>query len=140
MQERLLSPAIVHFSKEQMIWECITDVATEVGGRNSVNPSDRNPGFVDNSKADFMALRKRYHSGEALTKAQWYGTIEDCSSRLLTKDTDKLAAIAGAAQRFRAAGIGGPYIAGLWEDNLASELFWRPQVLRNTRSTSELAG
>jgi len=53
----------------------------------------------------------------------WEALIENYSSRLLTHESDRLAAVHGLARPMQdAANI--PYVVGLWEDHLHQQLMW----------------
>ena len=68
----------------------------------------------------------------------WYTLIEDYSCRKLTKpDEDKLAAISGIARLN--AHVLGPYIAGLWINDIAIGLMWQsPSIARPGASPQPL--
>jgi hypothetical protein len=53
----------------------------------------------------------------------WHRIVEQYSRRDLTIQSDKLPAISGVASKIEKA-TGSAYIAGLWKDNLASDLLW----------------
>lgn len=54
-------------------------------------------------------------------------SIEEYSSRSVTKTSDRLPAISGYAHETSKA-IGGSYLAGLWENDLVSGLLWVVQI------------
>lgn len=64
-------------------------------------------------------------SGPAFQRNYWYGLIEDYSSRYLTKETDKLPALAGLALKFCEDQNPGKYLAGIWSSHLPSALLWK---------------
>ncbi|KAG6357463.1 hypothetical protein INS49_013340 [Diaporthe citri] len=116
LQERLLSPALLHFGREQMVWE----------------PD----GAFGLSKQDFVSSRKKF-SGPSRSAADfhdWYAVVEDFSSRDLTVKTDKFPAIAGVAYQFRSLDPRGAYVAGLWEEDLVVGLFWGARPIRHIGS------
>ncbi|WYZ43587.1 hypothetical protein EsH8_VII_000023 [Colletotrichum jinshuiense] len=130
MQERFLSPALLHFSQDQIFWECHTGVATEDSGCTQYLRRTRQiSSHVNNSKQGFAALRKSHRNIETLDLSSWYTLVEEYNSRDLTYDSDKFAALAGAAERFRSANSG-DYIAGLWKNDLPTGLFWSPRIMR----------
>lgn len=57
----------------------------------------------------------------------WYGKVEDYFSRLMTRESDKLIAIAGFARHFQRDTMGGSgtYLAGLWKEHFPGCLLWR---------------
>ena len=54
---------------------------------------------------------------------QWTGIVEDYSQRKLSRENDKLPALAGLAKTVAAAS-GDTYLAGLWERHLIAHLAW----------------
>lgn len=115
LQERLLSPMLLHFGRGQMYWECRAATAQE-----------DNANFVD-IQSSFTPMRRAFGAGAAPPAVgDWYVAVEEFSRRRLTYGTDKLPAMAGVAGRFLEAGVGGAYVAGLWERDLESGIFWAP--------------
>lgn len=137
MQERLLSPALLHFSQEQLFWECRAGVSSEVEGKSSLSsyPTVSTASF-NYVTTDFITLRQTFGSTTAPTTdlAVWYKLVEEFSTRALTFGADKLPALAGAAERFRANGVGGDYyVAGLWAAQMPHGLCWGPRTRRMPR-------
>ncbi|GAB1314570.1 hypothetical protein MFIFM68171_04780 [Madurella fahalii] len=121
MQERLLAPAILHFGEEQMFWKCRIHQAYEDG---RVDPEGT--WYYDNVSS-FMKLRKSINLGTTGEWGTWYHIVEDYSRRNLTVASDKLPAIAGAAQTFREAQscrTAPTYVAGLWKQDIRRGIAW----------------
>ena len=128
VQERVLSPRILHFGKSQIFWECNQNQASETYATGlphsvrigSLNKTDR---------------------GVNTVFPEWKVIIEAYSHGALTKQTDKLVAISGIARaiernRSRAttqkddAGNPRKYIGGLWSDyGLPDQLGWSASVM-----------
>jgi hypothetical protein len=53
----------------------------------------------------------------------WFNLLEDYSRRLLTREEDKLVALAGIADRIRET-CGLSYVAGLWKSTILLDLLW----------------
>lgn len=134
LQERLLSPALLHFGREQMVWECQQAIYTEASGEVRIENSNRPDGAFGLSKQDFVSSRKKFSGRSAADFHDWYAVVEDFSSRDLTVKTDKFPAIAGVAYQFRALAPRGAYVAGLWEDDFVVGLFWGARPIRHIRS------
>lgn len=118
LQERLLSPRILHFGGEQMFWECRTKYASE-SYPNGIS-EHVSPGI------DFKYL----HVDESMDWSYddhydaWSRTVEKYSTCALTFQSDKLVAISAIAklvQSFRK----DEYIAGIWGRTLEKEMLWR---------------
>lgn len=131
LQERLLSPALLHFGREQMVWECQHAIYTEASGEVEIQNSGRPDGAFGLSKQDFASSRKKFSGHSAAGFHDWYAVVEDFSSRALTVETDKFPAIAGVAHQLRSLAPRGAYVAGLWVEDLAVGLFWGARPIRN---------
>lgn len=132
LQERLLAPRVLHFCQDQVAWECYHLDATECfphGVSNmelrsghvkerarlkSLMPNDYGPKPVE---VDKMEVSDSAHES-------WKRVIERYSKTGLTKESDKLIALAGIAELL-SCDIRGLYVAGMWEKYLASQLLWR---------------
>lgn len=109
LQEQLLSPRILSFSKDQIVWECKKEVIAE--SKNVIRPP--------------------YSNSSILTGTlNWRNVVAEFSKRVLTYDTDKLPAMAGIASAFSRS-IHGRYCAGLWMYNLPHDLIfaWRTPII-----------
>ena len=61
----------------------------------------------------------------AVLHNRWYSFVEDYSSRFMTKESDKLPALAGLAAKSSNKLDLGIYVAGIWSTHLPSALLWR---------------
>lgn len=130
MQERLLSPALLHYSKGgPMIWECRAGAASEIDGQRTLS-ANRRQRDQDESHL-FFQLRQEFLLQRPSDYMSWYKLVEQYSSRKLTVASDKLPALAGAAQEFVTNGMTSQYAAGLWEDDIVTGLFWFARGIRD---------
>ena len=111
LQERLLSPRVVHFDAEEMKWECKSMRDCQCGGMT----------VLSNFKLDHHASVDR---GETPLSHSWMRVSERYSALDLTYEKDRLVALSGIATEAGKTGAGGRYLAGLWEKNLAHQLCW----------------
>lgn len=119
LQERLLSPRVVHFTDQELIWECMEHVTCECSAIRSL----WSPGHVPFEKSILHEpLLARLAARDV--QQQWWRLVEEYSRLQLTRERDKLPAIAGAARRVSAY-RGGMYLAGLWRDGLLLDLLWQ---------------
>ncbi|KAJ1334082.1 HET domain-containing protein [Microdochium nivale] len=128
LQERLLSPRVLHFAKNQLFWECREHSAAECY-------PDRLPRSVRNSlpamfkKLDPASRSKNLHrrggnGDESMFYHQvWNSIVRAYSATRLTHGSDKLIALSGVAKYF-APRIGDVYVVGMWRKYLASSLLW----------------
>ncbi|KAL7806376.1 heterokaryon incompatibility domain-containing protein [Trichoderma aethiopicum] len=115
-QERTLAPRIVHFTNEQVFWECHSLTANEVLPEGL-------------SKASQTGIDRRVSSNLPLDelKYRWYAEIMTrYSATSLTFADDRLLAVSAVAKQFCAAMQRDPssYLAGIWEDDLPVSLLW----------------
>ncbi|KAL7805926.1 heterokaryon incompatibility domain-containing protein [Trichoderma gracile] len=115
-QERTLAPRIVHFTNEQVFWECHSLAATEVLPQGLSSTSQ-------------TGLDRRISARLPLDelKYKWYAEImTGYSATSLTFANDRLLAVSAVAKQFCAAMQRNPskYLAGIWEDDLPASLLW----------------
>jgi hypothetical protein len=116
LQERLLSPRLLHF-KHELIFECREDRVCEcLDSKISRWP----PAIA--SKANGDELKLVTMSSEALCSS-WHNIVSDYARLQLTYNSDVLPAISGLAQLYQRY-LGGSYVAGMWAASLASCLTW----------------
>jgi Heterokaryon incompatibility protein (HET) len=135
LQERHLSSRMVHFSRNQMIWECNEIVACETypdgipkiratyneDGRRTMKLADviSNDPFHDNVDPEGEAELVGVHPYE-----YWPSVVEQYMRCSLSYSQDKLVAISGLAKKV-ANITREKYLAGLWDnDDLPIQLLW----------------
>ncbi|CAF9925626.1 MAG: hypothetical protein HETSPECPRED_005875 [Heterodermia speciosa] len=146
LQERLLSPRIIHFGSNQLLWQCGLDSLCEMfptassKNRLGVGPA----GYTDRDLRAFVpVLRLLQETPEEkldlflLEEAYrpWDTLVSTYSSMNLTEGEDKLIAIQAIAEAMQAA-VRDRYIAGLWESRIVEDLLWRvcPESMLNGTS------
>lgn len=129
LQERLLSPRVLHFGRDQIFWECREHTAAEcypqmlpeIILRNNLGSKFKrlNPkalgAYVTPTGDQLDGPRFYYHV--------WNSIIKEYSETRLTKGTDKMIALSGIAKYF-ASVMDDTYVAGMWRKYLASSLLW----------------
>lgn len=107
LQEKMLPPRTIHFGDRGAFWECKTLIASEHlpegFPRQLVSPIVRRKGKFE------------WH---------WPQIVRIYSAANLTFGKDKLPALSGVA-RLGYNETGDQYLAGLWRNNLESQLCWR---------------
>lgn len=112
LQERLLSRRVLHYGREEVLWECMGCSARERTTRFSEEDTGK------------RIIRKHYLGDAASVQIQqWYDIVCQYSGLDLTFDTDVFAAIGGIARTFRNA-TGMKYAAGLWWEHLPYGFLW----------------
>ncbi|KAK3946651.1 heterokaryon incompatibility protein-domain-containing protein [Pseudoneurospora amorphoporcata] len=97
-QERILSPRVLHFNEEELMWECRTSVLCEC-----------QPAHCDD---------------QSELQAQWRAMVQEYSALNLSHGTDKLPALSGLAKQLGRMRPSAKYLAGLWSDSLHFDLLW----------------
>ena len=129
-QESQLGPRLLHCGGEQLSWECLTDLRSEVSPLQRVHPTTPGSYFFRPpvSTQGFRDLAKRQRQSNF---AYWYQMVERYSDRALTYAGDKLPGIAGLADHFwntfhtEYHDHGLQYLCGLWKEDLLRGLMWR---------------
>ncbi|KAM0449546.1 hypothetical protein ACHAO4_007568 [Trichoderma viride] len=110
-QEQLLSRRMLHFTRNELVWECLEDTQCECG-------------WLDNNNVRRQGATGSYK--RAAGDKTWAEVIKEYAKRPLTVATDRLPALGGIAKT-TAVEKGydtEEYLCGLWERDLESTLFW----------------
>ena len=125
-QERILPPAVLHFADRQMSWECRSGHYFESGDYEEVDPFLKLP----SSPHDETCFGEEHKDKFFL----WYKVVKDYSPRKLTKNSDRLVALAGVAEEY-ATRESSTYLAGIWAADLPRGLLWQGrEVLAKTKA------
>ena len=145
-QERMLAPRVLHYTKQQMIWECAYGIFYEASDDEGHRPyhnamytkskcqhfvtkafsqEDTVPHYQDHN----TKMPGRGFEDTSLERIEtWHRCIAMYSSRSLTVPNDKLHAIAGVAKMLNHSGQLGEYLAGIWSTHLAYSLSWKSKL------------
>ncbi|PNP80398.1 hypothetical protein FNYG_05997 [Fusarium nygamai] len=112
----MLSPRVLHFCNEEVIWVCLASQRSESG----CNDRDYNDG------KSFKPTLFSCVDDTLRDKAQftWHRTVQEYSRLDLTYESDKTIALAGVAQRMQRTRPDDRYLAGIWEKYLPLDLLW----------------
>lgn len=116
-QERMLAPLIIHFTKNQVFWECHSLEASEV--------------LPQGIPSEPLRLNKGVETSPQSTKEhvglQWYELVEACSRTELSFADDRLLAISALAKQccLRMGLDSSDYLAGMWKADLPLSMLWR---------------
>ncbi|KNG50958.1 heterokaryon incompatibility protein [Stemphylium lycopersici] len=113
--ERHLAPRSLHFTKNEVVWECRRGTTFE-----------RFPSVLPNILRREWDLRKD-------TAPTWKMVVKNYSGTSLTYPTDRLVALSGIARQMQMK-TNYHYIAGMWRESLGMDLCW---VLKSDTSTDE---
>jgi hypothetical protein len=149
-QERLLSSRVLHFSHDQIFWECREHKACERYPLGDVSLQD----FGHRKALTYFKLLLggydlQIQTIHRLTEGKtdsvygiWNGMMQTYSKTSLTNPLDKLIALSGIAKQ-----ISGftqdTYVAGMWRGHLETDLLWvivdflpQPDVAKAYRAPS----
>ena len=129
VQEHFLSPRMVHFSEEQLFWECHDKIACEIHPTTSFQDDDIYESFKG-AKSMLVGTRYGPHDDIAVENgnvgAMHLGgkLVRRYSTTMLSFETDKLVAISGIAKQMKST-LQDDYIAGLWKRCFIHQLAWK---------------
>jgi hypothetical protein len=123
-QERLLSPRILHFTKNELIWECSECIHCEC---SSIHETQWQVTKKTTSRPNLWA-----DEPPAEVDRQWQDIVSTYRYKYLTFDKDIFPALQGLAKMVPDSM--GPYLAGLWRSTLQLNLTWYvPSFVRDPR-------
>jgi len=125
-QERLLSPRVLHFTNNELVWECMEAFSCEC-----------QPEFLDRKDGgeDFTKVSHRHCLPIELPPEQWppkqvemktmrwHEVVAEYSQLGLTVPEDRLPGLAGLAKQMQTI-TGDTYLAGLWRSTLLLDILW----------------
>ncbi|KAF4492955.1 hypothetical protein CGGC5_v002651 [Colletotrichum fructicola Nara gc5] len=119
-QEEFLSRFTIQFAEEQIVYNCPTWSSWEDGTSSIWGSPGMPPPPVFPSTATDVRIRREE------TLNSWYAQIDNFTLRTLSNPHDVFAAMASLAKLAHGA-LGSHYAAGLWEDDIARGLLWKPR-------------
>jgi hypothetical protein len=120
LQEIVLSKRVVFFCRDQLYWQCTSCHLSEDG---TVEVDTVNTEM--NADSLFNRNLKRHRLDDPTTASEtWCTWILEFQTRLLTKLSDKLPALAGLTNYYHDS-TGDEPLVGLWRRNIFSQLLWR---------------
>lgn len=133
LQENLLAKRIVHFTKGEMLWECVEGVKCECMETENVNSiTKQNAGVM--RKTQLLWLR--YANESPSLHELWLGLLHHYSTLDLSYESDLLPALSGLAKLWESRGAG-KYLAGFWEDYILESITWETTGTRAHRRSKE---
>ena len=121
VQERLLSPCVLHFGRDQIAWECQELQACEM----FPNGLPETLGLFGGSRYKALLASR---NNDFIT---WTNIVKTYSQCQLSQEGDICIALAGLAEEFRSWTKTGKYVAGLWAIHLVSQMCWATDELEN---------
>ncbi|ROW00770.1 hypothetical protein VMCG_06567 [Cytospora schulzeri] len=122
LQEQILSSRVLHFTQEELLWECRSEMSCEC----SPDAVITNLREIEQSLGASRSVWGRHPAETGANMRDWYSLVERYMKRDLTYDSDRLPALSGIADAFqRTLTESGRYFAGIWEKDLIRGLLWR---------------
>lgn len=139
MQERHMSPRILHFAASQVWWECNATVCSETYPNGDPMSVFRNPHRSKDFLQQLATLTQDQEVPRDTSPAKfstdvaclWYDLLSVYSQGRLTMARDKLVAISGIAKELQSHARlhAQDYLAGLWRQDLPYGLLWATPVI-----------
>lgn len=129
VQERLLARRVLHFCRNQLIWECNEMAASEAypTGLPSIYQNQAKARLKsldpDTEGRRLRQLATTESDSRFFAHQLWPRIVQLYTQCQLTKPNDKLIAISGIAKRMGSI-IHDDYVVGMWRRYLPSELLW----------------
>ncbi|KAL3420655.1 heterokaryon incompatibility protein [Phlyctema vagabunda] len=130
LQEDVLSPRVLRWTKQQLRWQCrSSDWTEELPSGTPKNNRSLNPGRFICLPPELLVRRRseiidQVPAGATMdVPTLWYRMVNDFASRSLTYDTDRFAAISGLAREVEKHTLN-DYRAGLWNQEIHRGLLW----------------
>ena len=122
LQERLLSPRVLYYGVNQLIWECKTEATSE--GVAFFQEDSEHATRTGNPLLDPSSTSQANRGDFQHSFYYWCILIEDFTRRQLTVPSDRLPALSGLANRIHATLGADCYLAGIWATDLPYALLW----------------
>ncbi|KAI5458358.1 heterokaryon incompatibility protein-domain-containing protein [Mariannaea sp. PMI_226] len=140
-QERALATRILHFTKDEIIFDCLTGINCECGAlsnhqgdaflppRRILRLGHKHIPVAHDRRFNILQHNSRWSlqtsSQSILHNELWRDIVVSYSAKQITQKTDGLPALAGLAIKLSGE-LTGRYLAGLWEKDLLNGLRWYP--------------
>lgn len=134
-QERLLARRIIHYTQEEIVWECRSDSWCECGRLGTDRkPKGRFP-QSNNFKTRYAQVIK--YGSDTDRFELWLSIIDQYQARGITHPKDRLPALSAIAAQVNRGNLMGSYVAGMWVDWLLSSLLWWSDATRSKVAKSD---
>ena len=122
-QERHLSPRVLHFTRDEVFWECC---ATAPSFRSESYPlgAPFERDFLGQTKLPPRTSTAKMVTDDAEVSDRWNRICRDYSERYLTVTSDRWPALAGLAMEFALTCPGDQCVGGMWRSCLPHALTW----------------
>lgn len=133
LQERLLSARTVHFSRTEVVWHCLEDLASEAVPERPPAAGDGLEARMEMAQVgDYTDMRMTVARAQqdglterhrAALRLAWKKVLAHYTRCGLTQQRDKLVALSGIVHRLEEV-LGDECLAGLWRGEMPACLAW----------------
>ncbi|KAH7073510.1 heterokaryon incompatibility protein [Paraphoma chrysanthemicola] len=134
IQERLLSPRVLHFGEREILWECREKEAAEIYPNGLPHKFSGSVQRFKSLALDHCNANNRIDSNLA-AYSSWFQIVRAYTACELSFPRDKLVALSAIAKVMRNI-LQDEYVAGMWRRYLGFELLWSVSANR-TESASQ---
>ncbi|KAI1070881.1 hypothetical protein LB507_010931 [Fusarium sp. FIESC RH6] len=110
LQEQILATRMVHFTSQEMVWECRYGLICQCM-------------HLDRAGGNSLELRGYFAFPFPRKFKAWYQVVNEVMQRHITKSEDILPCLSGLARLLHGNEVG-RYLAGLWSNDLPAGLLW----------------
>jgi hypothetical protein len=139
LQERLMSPRVLHFCKDQVAWECREFDAAEGHPQDMPILQKVVDGVFGKSRVRSLLANLGKPGSDPQQHVQalelWGEIVEEYSMTAITRSSDKLIALSGLARLLSSNMKTTRYVAGLWELHIECQLLWYVKPLFRERDS-----
>jgi hypothetical protein len=132
LQERLLSPRVLHFGERQILWECRQKDAAEVYPDGLPRENIRSVARLKDLVPDRLIVNNKTDNNNAAAYNYWVQVVRAYTACELSFPSDKLVAISAVAKVMRDI-LQDEYVAGMWRRYLGFELLCGDRVRTTSR-------
>lgn len=131
-QERILSPRVLHFLPNELLWECRCRVECEC---REIDSASSDLFMLSSPKLllhhDFRPTDTENDCAQCKVGQMWQRFLKDYLELELTFPKDKLTAISGLTRQIQQTRRD-RYLAGLWESDMPDALFWLAPLVNSS--------
>jgi hypothetical protein len=125
VQEQLLGRFVLHFSKDELVFQCLSGVRCECGTLNDfkMDTLRRIRQFLASTRRNGQRSQADIEKMGNAPLDFWANLILEYSHKSITYPSDRLPALAGMASTWATLGLG-KYLAGFWAKGILRDLMW----------------
>lgn len=129
LQEQLLPPRIINYTKGEVYWDCMTQEISERNPDGLESGYRQDTDYIQSFKAGiggFLGLQseaKEVGTNRHSFHRAWHLLVQEYTCRGLTKESDTMAALYGIITEMQKA-TGDVFLIGLWQQYIWMDLLW----------------